>query len=59
MPTSIAGGLLQDVQAQQSLAVQLQALSEWEHYMFGRLKVFKVSHQRFVQLKMPPACAPV
>ena len=37
--------LAQDVQAQQSLAVQLQALSEWEHYMFGRLKVFKVRGQ--------------
>ena len=32
-----------DVQALQSLAVQLQALQDWEHYMFGRLKVFKVS----------------
>ena len=32
----------QDVQAQQSLAVQLEALAEWEHYMFGRLRVFKV-----------------
>lgn len=31
-----------DVAAQQSLAVQLAALSEWEHYMFGRLRVFKV-----------------
>ena len=32
-----------DVQARQSLAVQLHALRDWEHYMFGRLKVFKVS----------------
>ena len=37
--------MAQDVQAQQSLAVQLQALTDWEHYMFGRLKVFKVSRQ--------------
>ena len=31
-----------DVQARQSLEVQLRALQDWEHYIFGRLKVFKV-----------------
>ncbi len=41
--TCILECAVQDVQAQQSLAVQLQALADWEHYMFGRLKVFKVS----------------
>jgi len=50
--TSAAGGMLQDVQARQSLAVQLQALSEWEHYMFGRLKVFKVRDQLSIHLKI-------
>ncbi len=44
--------MLQDVQARQSLAVQLQALSEWEHYMFGRLKVFKVRDQLSIHLKI-------
>jgi len=52
-----ASGLAQDVQARQSLAVQLQALSEWEHYMFGRLKVFKVRCRRIAYLAMPLACA--
>ena len=51
--------MAQDVQAQQSLAVQLQALSEWEHYMFGRLKVFKVSRQASAHPAMPHACASV
>lgn len=31
-----------DVEAQQSLEVQLEALSTWETYIFGRLKTFKV-----------------
>lgn len=31
-----------DVEAQQSLEVQLAALQTWETYIFGRLKTFKV-----------------
>ncbi len=31
-----------DVEAQQSLEIQLAALTTWETYIFGRLKTFKV-----------------